>query len=130
MYGDLKGTATADWPQGRIELREFAETKGLDLEKYQPIGLEIDLVESQPGELHEGVVFVLATRKSVVGDTYEEVARYYASHDETLPISRFQVEATLLDLLRLWKRFALSVYSGYKDIDTYDVVQEFDLRKG
>ena len=71
QYNDMKGTAAADW-QSR-GLTEFVKDCGVDVSKYNPIGIRITLGEMREGKIHEGYVKIIAVNQEVVGTTYEEV---------------------------------------------------------
>jgi hypothetical protein len=41
QYNDMEGSAALDFHGSFSELRDYAKDKGIDLEKYEPIGLDI-----------------------------------------------------------------------------------------
>ena len=127
QYNDMRGTASADWQQSMADLNDFAKDNGIDTVKYHPIGIKIDLGESGEGEIYPGLVSIIAANKEVVGQTYDEV-KEYSERNGTIPIVVFYIKQDFYDVLKKLKRFAVTLMSGYKDIDNYELASEINLR--
>ena len=122
----MKGTVAADWHIPGKSLRKLAEEAGIDLDHYSPVGIEIDFGESDEGKVPTGWVSIYATKNDVVGKTYEEAMEYYDAHDQSMPVSEFLISKDSDYIFKLLKRLRIRMYSGYKGVDNWDVVQQFD----
>lgn len=125
----MKGTVAADWHFPGKCIRELAEEAGIDLDQYLPVGIEIDFGESDEGKAPTGLVSIYATKYNVVGKTYEEAMEFYNAHDQSMPVSLFRIGKDSEDIFKLLKRLRIRMYSGYKGVDSWEVVQQYDFRK-
>ena len=127
QYNDMIGTASADWQMSMTDIEYFAKENGIDITKYRPIGIKADLAESKEGELFPGFLSIIAVNNEVVGTTYDEVKEYFDTHG-SLPVVVFHINKNIFDLFKKLKRFCVSLISGYKDIDKYELASEIDLK--
>lgn len=114
QYNDLIGTAAAD-EADRAGLIAFSKGKGIDTEKYFPVG-----VSFYSGEHEFESVSVYAVEKSVAG-TFDEVEQYAKQHGGKVPCVKFDANATIAELFQHFKRLKVVLTRKFRN-----VVLEYD----
>jgi hypothetical protein len=112
QYNDMKGTAAADWRDFK-HLEDLAQSQAIDLQKHIPIGLSIYLGEPQGSELDMAAVSLFAVDPMRVGGDGDSIKAYLELHQGVVPCKRFRFEMPLVELLKFFKRFNLTLQSRY-----------------
>jgi hypothetical protein len=119
---EMVGTVAGDEskPLGADGLREFAEKCGVDVQKYEPFG--VDVYGEEGGE--ESVVSILAVDKTVLGDP--PAIEDYVLRNGPLPYTRFSTTGALRELLRYIKRLNFILIHRRFEVSKYiEVHSEF-----
>src|SRR5258707_677923 len=86
-YTDFSGTAAADWRKGGIH--HLAEALGIDVNRYFPIGIEIDFSEFN---LKPEVSAIYAVDVQEIGENSMDAIRAHAEkNDQTLNAIKIDV---------------------------------------
>jgi hypothetical protein len=104
-YGDYKGTAAADHHDER-DLSDLAKKYGVDTEKYFVFGVEFNIGETYGDELAHTFVSLLAVdMQEVKAGSVDYIQKYVDEHQGVLPYVRFDIGASLEEVLLSFKRF-------------------------
>lgn len=101
QYGDLEGTAAADWHSGIDEFEKLAESIGIDTSRYEPITLDFSGV---PPEYFS----IYAIDKEITG---EGIWEYIKENNGKAPVVRFHFDKSLDDLQPYLKRLKVVLTS-------------------
>src|SRR5262249_32641461 len=118
QYCDMIGTAAIDW--GEVpEFGDFLAKHGIDTENFLPIGINV-----YAGENFESVS-VYAIEKSELGcDDVDGMIEYAREHNDTLPVTKFDLDCSFNDLLKATKLFNLVALRSWTDEVSIDVQNE------
>lgn len=114
QYNDLTGSVAADFFGHNGDINDYAKGKGIDVEKYRPIGLEIHM-----GERGDG--FYLSF---IVIDKQKQEA-YKNSND--LPVLKIRVKETHKGFRSRFKDFNIVLVEPYQDYNKIDVIDTIEL---
>lgn len=112
QYTDLAGTAALDFHGGVFEnLVDYAEDKGIDVTRYNPIGLTFQIVE------HDFKLTFLCTDCEVV-----------EQNETKRSIISFERDEDLDSFLNQVKRFNVVLLEKHIDIESCHVVKNYDVK--
>lgn len=97
QYNDLKGTAALDFHGSLSELWDYFKEFKIDLEKYDPIGIDV--------YFGEGDFFYL----SFLATDKEQMEEYKKQNQGKLPVLSISVEETKENFFKKFKRFNVSL---------------------
>ena len=104
-YGDFDGTAAADH-HDRRSLEDLAKKYGVDTEKYFVFGLNLHIGETRGDTLAHTFVSLLAVdMQAVKAGSVDFIQQYVDEHEGVLPYLRFDIGASLEEVLLSFKRF-------------------------
>jgi hypothetical protein len=104
-YGDYEGTAAADH-HDRRDLSDLAEKHGVDTDRYFVFGVNVHIGETRGDELAHTFVSILAVDTQVVrAASVDFIQQYIDEHNGELPYVRFDIAASLEEVLLSFKRF-------------------------
>jgi hypothetical protein len=131
-YGDYKGTAAADHHDQR-NLDDLARENGIDSERYFVFGVEFNIGETRREKLGPTSVTLLAVDSEAI-NAYGAgpVQDYVNGNNGVLPYMKFDIEATLEEVLLTFKRFnVVLTNSRIKNVREYQLTHdEGDLTDG
>lgn len=103
-HDDYSGTAAAD-RHDQNRLRNLADKYGVDTEKYFVFGIDYYIREHE-GKLENVFVSILAVDSHQLNAySVDEIQQHVDTHDGKLPYIRFDVDASLDEVLLSFKRF-------------------------
>lgn len=103
-YGDYEGTAAAD-RHGQKSLKELAKKYGVDTERYFVFGINFHIGETHDDELAHTFVSILAVdMQAVKAGSVDFIQQYVDEHEGVLPYLRFDIDASLEEVLLSFKR--------------------------
>lgn len=114
QYNDLKGLAALNFYDSSTELIEYAKSVGVELEKYEPIGLNIYYGENGFFELS-----FLAIDKEKRIDNEKELGK--------LPLVELKTKETREEFESKFKRFSINLLLKGRNIDEYEIVDSRDV---
>lgn len=104
-YGDFKGTAAGD-RHDQKDLSDLARRHGVDTERYFVFGVNVHIGETHRDELAHTFVSILAVdMQAVKAGSVDFIQEYVDAHEGVLPYHRFDIGATLEEVLLAFKRF-------------------------
>ncbi|HKC65430.1 MAG TPA: hypothetical protein VKB86_17445 [Pyrinomonadaceae bacterium] len=104
-YGDYEGTAAAD-RHDRRNLSDLAEKYGVDTDRYFVFGVNVHIGETRGDKLAHTFVSILAVdMQEVKAGSVDYIQKYVDEHDGVLPYMRFDISASLEEVLLSFKRF-------------------------
>jgi hypothetical protein len=104
-YGDYEGTAAADH-HDRRGLHELTAKYGVDTEKYFVFGVNVHIGETRGDVLAHTFVSILAVdMQEVKAGSVDYIQKYVDEHQGILPYQRFDINASLEEVLLCFKRF-------------------------
>ncbi|MEP7218969.1 MAG: hypothetical protein ABI876_08620 [Bacteroidota bacterium] len=115
QYNDMVGSSAIDWRESHY-VSLLAESKGIDISRYQPIGFSLS--GTSP---HQCSIY--AIDKERLGGI--DWAAYTASHGGALPVVCFSFSITFDELKQFMERIdivAFRVVPGFTHIDLVDEV--------
>lgn len=121
-YGDYKGTAAADHHDQR-NLDDLARENDIDTERYFVFGVEVNVGETRRDKLGPTSVSLLAVDSQQV-EAYGvgPVQDYVNQNNGVLPYLRFNIKASLEEVLLTCKRFNLVLTnSQLKNVREYQL---------
>ena len=97
QYGDMEGTAAADW-HGGTEIYDLAKSKGIDTNKYSPVALSFYGVPPTSFTIY-------AVDNAVTGAiSFDEIDGYARQNNGTLPVVLFHFSSNMDELSKYMKR--------------------------
>lgn len=112
-YGDYEGTAAAD-RHDHSSLKELAKKYGVDTERYFVFGVNFHIGETHDDELAHTFVSILAVdMQAVKAGAVDFIQEYVDQHEGVLPYLRFDIDATLEEVLLSFKRFDVVLKNSY-----------------
>lgn len=123
---EYEGTAAADESTPRPEgLREFAQSVGIDVERYFPFGVDIYL--SEPTYmLDRARISILAVEKAVAGNNFKEIDAY-ANQNGSLPFVRFGTKAKLDEAIKYFRRVRITLLKRDLGPGMYEETESVEL---
>ena len=115
QYYDMKGSAALDFHGSFTELWEYAKDKGIDIEKYEPIGLDIYYGETD----YFGLTFLVIDK--------EKADEYKMKNNERLPVIEISVEEKQADFESRFKRFHVKLNLHRDNFDGYDLIESKNI---
>jgi len=116
QYNDLTGSAALDFHGSLSELWTYFETYKIDLDTYEPLGIDVFL-----GQNNLFILSFLAIQKNIV-DTYQK------QNNGKLPVVSISVEEDREHFFKMFKR--LNIKLSIKGIDKrYDIIDEVWLHE-
>lgn len=113
QYGDYSGTVAADRHDQR-DIDDLAKKNGIDTERYFVFGLDLHIGETRRDTLAKTYVSILAVDTQVVkAFGVDPIQRYVDENDGILPYVDFPIDATLEEVLLLFKRFDAVIRNSY-----------------
>jgi hypothetical protein len=104
-YGDFDGTAAAD-RHDRRDLTDLAKKYGVDTDKYFVFGVNIHIGETRGDKLAHTFVSILAVdMQKLKAGSVDYIQKYIDEHQGVLPYERFDIGASLEEVLLSFKRF-------------------------
>ncbi len=110
-YNDMHGTAAMDFHGSPTELYKYAEEKGIDLKKYNPIGITIYY-----GEIDFFSVSIICA----INDNIEE---YKTENDGHLPAVSIRIDETQKDFERRFKQLSITLGLLNYPLENYDIIK-------
>lgn len=119
-YGDYAGTTAGDHHDHK-DIFALAKKHGVDTDKYFVIGVEFHIGETHDDNLAHTFVSILAVDKVEVQAGGIDFVKQYAEKHGNLPYYRFDIDASLEEVLVSFKRldFVL-VNSVLKDVKVFE----------
>lgn len=112
QYNDMTGTAALDFKGGTLtEFIEYAKTKGIDTERYEPIGLKL-----YGGENNFFSISVFCIDLSKI-DTYKQ------ENNDRIPVVVVKIQETYEQFERLFKEFSVNLFMNVKKSEDYDFLE-------
>ena len=113
QYGDYTGTAAADHHDQRY-LDDLAKKHGVDTERYFVFGVNVYVGETRGDKLGHTFVSILAVDTHVVrAASVDFIQQYVDEHQGILPYVRFDIRASLEEVLLTFKRFNVVLTNSY-----------------
>ena len=103
-HDDMRGTVALDFCGGYTYLSEYAEKKGIDLEKYEPVGLEVSYDEDNYFEL----IFLVVDRQNS-----------NKNDDGRLPLIEITVSKNKKDFEEEFKSLCIQLFRRDKNRSNY-----------
>jgi hypothetical protein len=119
QYGDYTGTASADRGDN-FELHQLAQKHGIDTERYFVIGLHLNVGENRGNELGNTHVSILAVDTQVAKAASLDHIQAYAKQNKKLPYLSFDINASVEDVLRSFKRFEVVLSKEFPGVEKYE----------
>jgi hypothetical protein len=124
QYNDLRGTIAIDFPGPSFDLDDYASSLGIDLDLFDPQGIDIYRGENQ--QIDEITVTVVAIDRKL-RDEYEK------SNNGRVPIVEIHNADTFMNFMRRIHRMSIVALIGYKGDSNYhenfDFVDSKDLKE-
>ena len=114
-YNDLKGTGALDFHGSMTELHGYAESFGIDLSKYEPMGLDIYF-----GEVNFFYLSFLCIDK-------ESSTDYQDQHNGQIPVISISVQETQEDFFSKLKKFNIKLGLDRHGFGQYDLINETNV---
>ena len=104
-YGDFEGTAAAD-RHDHQDLIALAKRYGVDTDQFFVFGLNISVGETRDDSLGHASVAVLAVDTQATGTApyFDAIQQYVDRNPEAVQYVRFDIDASLEEALRAFKR--------------------------
>lgn len=119
QYDDMTGTCAMDWHTGS-ELHQFAKSKGVDTDRYFPIGLMFTGVPP--------ISFtVYAVDTNVTGYGHKDIGEYAKKVGGNLPIVEFEFSATWNDVAKYMKRLEVIAYQKVENVKSFHTIDKVQL---
>ena len=125
-YDDLRGTVAVDFAGGLgiSEFENYAESIGIDLSKFCPLGFEIS--GSDNFEIGDSIVTIFVIDK-------EKKEKYQSENDGKLPVVKLRHADTFLNLLKsIYRLSVICMTGGYGDSDNLsklDIIENINIEK-
>ncbi len=130
QYGDFRGTAAADMRSDWTLLSKFAEAYGVDVNRYDPIGIELSMGEYHGDQFEApvGVTLLCFDTERIGGSGYEAVTKYLESVEKP-EVVLITLKADVGDWLRCFKRLSVVLLfaAGTRLTGEYVVKERIDL---
>lgn len=126
QYNDLRGSVAVDFPGdlGTTEFKNYVESLGIDLNRYDPQGFEF--YRGEDAEINEVYVSILA-----IDNTIKE--EYKAKNAGKLPMVKIRKADTFLNLMTQVHRFNVIALKGREgdsnDPANLDLVGELEYKE-
>jgi hypothetical protein len=119
QYNDMVGTSAIDW-HGSTELRDFANTKGIDTKRYFPIGISFSGVPP-----NYFTIFAVDTK--LIQPDFDKISDYAAKQDGVLPVVQFNFSSTLDEASKFMKRLEVVALTKVKHLQSLHPIESIDL---
>jgi hypothetical protein len=112
-YGDYEGFASVDTHSG-TELINLCEQKGIDLNKYFPIGFNIHESERIGHEKIYLTVYLIDT--NLAGANYDEIEKYIRNNSGNISLIKKSFQIQYSELPSCIKRYDITVFNRLRDV--------------
>ena len=123
QYGDYEGFASVDTHTG-VELHDFCKQKGINVDKYFPIGFNIcDFERIGQNDIYLAVYLI---DTSIAGGNYDEIEKYIKKELGKINLIKKSVPIKYSELSTFIKRFDITVFNTLRDIIQNVDINEID----
>jgi len=123
-YSDYEGYASVDTHSG-TELFNLCRNKGIDMEKYFPIGFNIHDSERIGNETIYLSVYLVDT--NIAGKTYDEIEKYIRNLSGNISLIKKSFQIKYSDIPSHIKRYDITIFNRLRDvIRTTEVIDADD----
>ena len=126
QYGDLKGTASADYALPAF-LSDFAEKHAVDTEKYEAIGIELYTGDpATRGERFVRATILALERATLDGSGHDAIQRHLDGTVEP-KITKISFSVSIEEFLDAFKMFDVSMMVKVARDRQFNVIDDFSI---